>query len=197
MLAHFLGVLGLIGAALLLLVGLGLAVFGVARGDRRLARRAALATVGLGAAYLLGLAISMVVAPTRALPPGSELSFCGLDCHLHLSITEVDFEEDRIGVVVRARSDAKGSAEYPGYLRFRLVGHDGTALVPAQEGSLFTAPVAAGQSALDTLTFVAPTASGPYTLRIVYPGPLDALLLGPAGSGPSGKTTLALEEEAS
>lgn len=193
MLAHFLGVLGLIGAALLVLVGLGLAVFGMARGDRRLASRAAVATVGLGALYLAGLAVSSAVAPTRALPPGSELSFCGLDCHLHLSITESDFEEDRIGIVVRARSDAKQSAEHPGRLLYRLVGRDGTTLVPAQEGSLFATPVAAGQSVLDTLTFVAPPAAAPYSLRITHPGPLDALLLGPAGSRAAGKTTLAIE----
>lgn len=193
MLAHFLGVLALIGAALLVVVGLGAAAFGLARGDRRLARRAGAGIIALVAAYLFGVAISVALAPTRALPIGEELSFCGFDCHLHLSITQSDFEEDRIGLVVQARSDAKQESEYPSYLAFRLVGKDGALLVPAQEGKIFPEPVPAGESQVDTLTFVAPPSGAPYSLRINYPDLLESLLLGPANGVAAGKTTLALE----
>jgi hypothetical protein len=192
MLAHLLGVLTLIGSAILLVLGLGVTAFGLARGDRRLARRAALGTGGLVVAYLLGVVLSGALAPRRVLPFGSELSFCGFDCHLHLSITQVDMEEDRIGLVVQARSDAKGEPEYPGYLQFRLVGKRGMAVAPFQEGKTFREPIQAGQSTTDTVTFVAPPEDSPYTLRIIYPDLPEALLLGPANSRAVGKTTLAI-----
>jgi len=194
MLAHLLGVLTLIGSAILLVLGLGVTAFGLARGDRRLARRAALGTGGLVVAYLLGVVLSGALAPRQVLPFGSELSFCGFDCHLHLSITQVDMEEDRIGLVVQARSDAKGEPEYPGYLQFRLVGKRGMAVAPFQEGKTFREPIQAGQSTTDTVTFVAPPEDSPYTLRIIYPDLPEALLLGPANSRAVGKTTLALGE---
>ena len=113
MLAHLLGVLGLIAAALLLILGLGITVFALARGDRALARRTGLATAAFTALYLVGTAISVGAAPSRVLPLGQELSFCGFDCHLHVSIVAVETDEDRIGLVVRARSDAKAEPELP------------------------------------------------------------------------------------
>jgi len=194
MLAHFLGVLALIGAALLFVFGLGVTAFGLARGDRQLARRAAIGTGGLVVVYLLGVVLSGALAPRRVLPPGSELSFCGLDCHLHISITEVDMEADLLGLVVHARSDAKGEPEYPQYLQFRLIGKSGAALVPAQEGKTFRQPVAAGQTAVDTVSFVVQSNDFPYTLRVIYPDLPEALLLGPANSRAAGKTTLSLGE---
>jgi len=194
MLAHFLGVLALIGSALLLVFGLGVTAFGLARGDRPLARRAALGTGGFVAAYLLGVALSGALAPSTVLPFGSELSFCGFDCHLHISVAQVDMEEDRIGLVVQARSDAKGEPEYPSYLQFRLVGKSGVALAPFQDGKTFLEPLAAGQSTVDTVSFVAPPEDSPYTLRVIYPDLPEALLLGPANSRAVGKTTLSLGE---
>lgn len=194
MLAHFLGVLALIGSALLLVFGLGVIAFGLARGDRPLARRAALGTGGFVAAYLLGVALSGALAPRTVLPFGSELSFCRFDCHLHISVTQVDMEEDRLGLVVQARSDAKGEPEYPSYLQFRLVGKSGTALAPYQEGKLFLEPLPAGQSVPDTMSFDVDTRDFPYTLRVIYPDLPEALLLGPANSRAVGKTTLSLGE---
>jgi hypothetical protein len=194
MLAHFLGVLALIGSALLLVFGLGVTAFGLARGDRPLARRAVLGTGGFVAVYLLGVALSGALAPSTVLPFGRELSFCGFDCHLHISVTQVDMEEDRIGLVVQARSDAKAEPEYPKYLQFRLVGKSGVALAPFQDGKTFLEPLAAGQSTVDTVSFVAPPEDSPYTLRVIYPDLPEALLLGPANSRAVGKTTLSLGE---
>jgi len=192
MLAHFLAVLALLGSALLVVLGLGVSAFALARGNRRLARRAAIATVGYTTLYLLGAGVSAFMAPRRVLPLGEEVSFCGFDCHLHVSVLQIEMEDDRIGLVVRARSDARGEPEFPSYLQFRLMGSDGSALVPLQEGTTFAEPLAAGTSALDTLTFVAPLAGTPYALRVIYPDLPEALLLGPANSRGAGRTTLGL-----
>ena len=193
MLAHLIGVLVLIGSALLVVVGLGMMLFGLARGDRALARRAAVGTVSYVAAYLLAVALSSLLAPRRVLPFGSELSFCGFDCHLHISVVQSDAEENRIGVVVRARSDAKRELEYPKFLQFRIVDREGNLLPPEQEGKTFPEPLPAGESQLDTLSLEVVPERAPYALRVVYPELLDALLIGPANSLAAGKTTLAIE----
>jgi len=192
MLAHFLGVLALIGSALLLVLGLGITLFALARGDRALARRVATMIAAFAALYLLGTAVSVLVAPRRVLPVGDEISFCGFDCHLHVSVVAIETDEDRIGLVVRARSDAKAEPEFPRDLQFRLVGKDGSVLTPFQEGETFTEPLEAGASAVDTVTFVAPLSGTPYSLRVIYPDLPEALLLGPANSRAAGKTTLGL-----
>jgi len=193
MLAHLIGVLVLIGSALLVVVGLGMMLFGLARGDRALARRAAVGTVSYAAAYLLAVALSSLLAPRRVLPFGSELSFCGFDCHLHVEVVSSESEEDRIGVAIRVKSDAKREDEFPQYLQFRLVGADGSVLAPAREGDRFQRPLAAGAAYVDSLSFMTDPTARPYTLRVIYPGLLDALLPGPANSRAAGKTTLAIE----
>lgn len=197
MLAHFLGVLGLIGSALLVIVGLGITAFALARGEHGLARRAVLGTAGFVALYLLGTVISASLAPRQVLPAGSELSFCGFDCHLHVSVVAIETDEDRIGLVVRARSDAKADPEFPRDLRFRLVGKDGSVLTPVQDGETFAEPLGAGASVVDTVTFVAPLGGTPYSLRVTYPDLPEALLLGPANSRAQGKTTLGLGDSTS
>jgi len=193
MLAHLIGVLVLIGSALLVVVGLGMTLFGFARGDRALARRAAVGTVSYVAAYLLVVALSAFVAPRRVLPFGSELSFCGFDCHLHVRVVSSETEGDGIGVAIRVRSDAKRDSEFPQYLQFRLVGADGSLLVPVREADRFQDPLPAGASYVDSLYFMSRPNGFPYGLRVIYPGLLDALLLGPANSRAAGKTTLAIE----
>jgi len=192
MLAHFLGLLALLGSALLVVLGLGVVVFALARGNRRLAARAAGLTFSYGVLYLLGNTIIASLAPRRALPVGEELSFCGFDCHLHVSVVGSETEEDRIGVILRVRSDARREPEYPRYLRFRLVGANDVIVAPDNEARAFQKPLEAGQSYVDSLYFTVPPGGLPYSLRVTYPGPIDALLFGPASSGAAGKTTLSL-----
>jgi len=192
MLAHFLGLLALLGSALLVVLGLGVVVFGLARGNRRLAARAAGLTIGYGALYLLGNTIVASLTPRQALPVGEELSFCGFDCHLHISVVGSETEEDRIGVILQVRSDARREPEYPVYLRFRLVGAHDAIVAPDNEARAFRKPLEAGQSYVDSLYFTVPPGGLPYSLRVTYPGPIDALLFGPASSGAAGKTTLSL-----
>lgn len=194
MLVHFLAVLALLGAALVILLALGVTLFGFARGDRTLARRGAVGTAIVAGLYLAAVGLSIWLAPRRVLPLGQELAFCGFDCHLHLSVMGSETEEDRIGVFLSARSDAKREPEYPRALRFRLIGSNGEVLVPDNEARQFRQPLEAGASYVDSLYFTVPPSGFPYTLRITYPGPIDALLLGPANSRAAGKTTLAIEE---
>lgn len=192
MFAHFLGFLILLGSALLLVLGAGVCVFALARGNGRLARRAAAVTASYAALYLACTAGFALLAPRRVLPLGGELSFCGLDCHLHVSVVGSDTAGGRMTVAVRVRSDARQEPEYPQYLQFRLIGTDGVPVAPENGAAVFTAPLAAGQAYVDSLSFPESPAASPHTLQVIYPGPIDALLFGPASSGATGKTTLAL-----
>jgi hypothetical protein len=192
MLSHLLGFLALLGASLLLLLGLGVGVFALARGNRRLASRALLGTAGLALLYLVATAGFVLLAPRRVLPIGQELDFCGFDCHLHVSVIGSEVEDDRVGVFVRFRSDAKEAPEYPAYLQFRLVGAHGEIAAPETDFRGFVQPLEAGQSYDGAVFFNVPATGYPYSLRVIYPGPIDALLLGPANSRAQGKTTLGL-----
>jgi hypothetical protein len=196
MLSHFLGFLVLLAAALLALLGLGIGAFALARGNRRLAVRALLGTASLALLYLLAMAGFALAAPRRVLPAGQELSFCGFDCHLHVSVIGSEVEDNRVGVFVRFRSDAKAAAEYPSYLQFRLVGVHGEIAAPASDFRGFAKPLEAGQSYDGMVLFNVPATGYPYSLRVIHPGPIDALLLGPANSRAEGKTTLGLGDSA-
>jgi hypothetical protein len=192
MLVHLLAALAFFGSVLLVVLGLGVTLFALARGNRRLVGQAALATGGFAVLYLAGVALSAFLAPRRVLPFGKELSFCEFDCHLHLSVVGSESEEDRVGVFVRVRSDARQASEYPKYLQFRLIGKDDRVVTPDNEARAFLRPLEAGRSYVDSLYFTVPSDASPYSLRVNYPGPIDALLLGPANSRALGKTTLAI-----
>ena len=111
MLPHFLGFLALLGSSLLLLVGLGIGAFALARGNRPLAGRALLGAAGFALVYLLASAVFALLAPRRVLPVGQEIAFCGFDCHLHVSVVGSETDMSRIGVFVQVRSDAKEAPE--------------------------------------------------------------------------------------
>lgn len=192
MLSHFLGLLALLGASLLALLGLGIGVFALARGNRRLAGRALLGTAGLALLYLVATAAFAFLTPRRVLPIGQELDFCGFDCHLHVSVVGSETEDNRVGVTVRVRSDAKQEPEYPQYLQVRLVGVGGEVVAPEADFRGFVKPLEAGQSYDGAVFFNVPATGYPYSLRVIYPGLIDALLLGPANSRAQGKTTLSL-----
>lgn len=125
------------------------AMYAIGRRNSRLLRRALLGGAAALAAYLLVLAAGPFVAGRRVLAPGSELSFCGFDCHLHVSARPGSGNGE---VVIRFRSDARAVAEHPGALRIRGFDsrgrrHDPVAPVP-------DAPLAAGDTIEHTLRFV-------------------------------------------
>ena len=195
--AHLFGALALLGSVALIAVAAGVALFGLARGDRRLGRRAGL--VALLWAVLYGAAVIATPAATRprVLPPGQEISFCGLDCHLHISVVASPAESasqvpgTRV-VTVRARSDARRAPEYPAELRFRLVDGENREYPPLPESGRFEGPLAAGDSDTVPLVFAPPPTASDLRLRVTWDAWPDRLLLGPANTRAVARTTLAL-----
>lgn len=197
MLANLLATLALLGSILLSVLGLGVVLFGLARANWSLVRRALLWTGGYVAIYLLAVLASPLTAPTQVLPPGGEIAFCGFDCHLHVSVAGSTAEPGQIRIAIQVRSDARQAPEYPSYLQFRLIGPNNAVVPPLPNPPAFARLLGAGERYVDTLTFAVPATGGPYTLRVVYAGWLDELMLGPANSRAAGKTTLGLGDSPS
>jgi hypothetical protein len=132
------GALALLGSAALVAVAAGVALFGLARGDRRLGTRAGLAAFFLVVLYGAALLVSPSTARPTVLPPGEEISFCGFDCHLHVS-----YLGDARILVRPTRVCRSGLAMPSGLrnfrqLRFRLV--MGRIAVRAEEGRIASRP---------------------------------------------------------
>ncbi|NNG16019.1 MAG: hypothetical protein HKM89_06010 [Gemmatimonadales bacterium] len=202
MLAHLLGTLatlavfGLVGIALLW----GLIAF---RRGRRSAALRALATAGAAVTlYGLGIALPALLSKTRVLEPSRELSFCGFDCHLHVTVLAAQAERasepgasTRVVIGVQVRSDAVQAPEHPSLLRFRLVDQRGREYPPAAYDTglpPFTQDLAAGESYSRTLSFVVPADAETFGLRVTWRGWFDYWVLGPAGTFVKRKTLLAL-----
>lgn len=113
--------------------GLGLAVLialaASFRGNRFWVRVGA----GFGAAVLVVyggfFGLGLLLATDRVLPPGEALRFCGLDCHLHVQVSEAHPGE----VVVRFSSNAVRAPEYPAELEFALVDGRGKTYRPLNQ----------------------------------------------------------------
>ncbi len=110
--------------SLVALLALGVTV--LARGRSRATRWATAACVTVLATYGLAIAAGWLLAPRRTLAMGEEVSFCGLDCHLHVAVLDVDGAR----VQVRLRSDARRAPEYPSHLDVRAVDDRGAVLRP-------------------------------------------------------------------
>lgn len=139
-------------------------------------RRRALATGGTMAGlysffWILGLALSH----TTVFSPGSEIRFCGLDCHLHVSVTGVRPGAD-LGVTVRFASNAVRSPERPGKLRFRLRDDEGTEFAPLNQ--VPDTPLAAGDAASFELRFPREARPEGAVLIVTWDGGLDYLIPG-------------------
>ena len=108
------GMLAFMGAAALLAGALFGIAYAIGTGNRRLARRIALGSAAAAAGYALLLMAGPLLTRSRTLLPGEELSFCGFDCHLHVSATSERLD-DSLDVTLRLRSDAKAAAAaHPG-----------------------------------------------------------------------------------
>ena len=92
---------------------------------------AMLAAVVVGTAYALLLAAGPMITPPRTLAPGAELSFCGFDCHLHVSAASAR-RDGGLDVTLRFRSDAKRAPEFPGDLRVRVIDASGREFAPRE-----------------------------------------------------------------
>jgi hypothetical protein len=177
MIPPVIGVLILLAA--LGLIGSGMVVGLVGRHLRRAAlSRAGIVVAGLGGvgyagAWLIGLAAS----PARLLLSGQEVSFCGVDCHLHVSVVRVDRVTD-LGVHVRFRSDAKRALEYPGLLRLAVVDRAGRRYLPSS--GLVAEPLRPGETIEREFRFGVPVGSSGARLQVWYGGWLDYLIPGRA-----------------
>lgn len=187
--APVIGMFVLMGA--LAMVGLGLFVMVWARLSERHDR----ARLGLGVAvagvagYVAIWLGSLVTAPARVLPVGQELSFCGVDCHLHVSVARVVQGTD-LAVTVRFRSDARQAEEYPGELRLVVVDPAGRRSAPAS--GMVAETLAAGDTLEREFRFSVPAGSGEARLEVSYARWLDFLLPGRANAWVQRRTALGL-----
>ena len=148
LLLRLFGLLFLAAAALTLTAALLAGVYAVGRRNRRLLRNAALVACIAIAVHAAVLVAGPLLARDRVLAPGSEISFCGFDCHLHVSAAR----GARPGaVLLRFRSDAGAVAEHPGYLRVRGFDARGNAYDPVDP--IPDVPLVAGDTVEHVLTF--------------------------------------------
>jgi hypothetical protein len=175
MLPPFLGMLLFLGTVAV--TGLGLLVWAVAamRGNAasgRYARRAAgLMAGGYALFWLLGVALPR----KEVLPPGGEVQFCGLDCHLHVAVAGVRSGPD-LGVTVRFSSNAVQAPEFPGELKFRLRDASGHEYAPTN--AVPDRPLTAGTSWSHELHFPAEARPAGATLVVTWSGWLDYFVPG-------------------
>ena len=175
MLPQFLGMLLLTGAAGFVVVALGVALWARSRTQAPLARRALIAGSGIVGVYGLFWLLGVGLARPVVLPPGQEISFCGLDCHLHVSVQRVRWGPD-LGVTVHFASNAKQAPEWPAALRFRL--RDGTGQEYAPSNSVPDTALGAGASWDYELRFPAAAKSAGSVLIVTWDGGLDYLVPG-------------------
>lgn len=146
----------------------------------RLAMRTGIGVVGV---YALSWLLGLLVLRGRALAPGEELLFCGLDCHLHLTAVRAVRHDGSIDVTMRARSDAKAVIEDPADVQISLRDDSGQRWFPEQETVI--EPLRPGAAYERTLRFgvppgttaaVALTANWRGTLGWLVPGPENVLV---------------------
>ena len=175
MLPQFFGMLLFLGTALVVAFSVVVALFGIMRGNGWLVRRSLAAGGLFGGIYAVFWVLGLALGPTRILSPGKEISFCGLDCHLHVSVVGVHPGPD-LGVTVRFSSNAVRAPEFPAALRFRL--RDGTGHEYAPTNSVPDSALGAGASWEHELRFP-PTAKPEGAVLIVtWGGILDFFVPG-------------------
>ncbi len=175
MLPRFLGMLLLTGTAGVVVLALGVALWAGSKDNRGLARRALFAGSGMVGLYGLFWLLGLVLATRVVLPPGQELSFCGLDCHLHVSVRQVRAGPD-FGVIVHFSSNAKQAPEWPASLRFRL--RDGAGKEYAPRNSVPGSALRAGATWEYELLFPSLVKAAGSVLIVTWDSGLDYLVPG-------------------
>jgi len=174
MLPPFLGAVLLLGSAAVIASALLVALW--ARRSRPRLRRRALAVGGaMAGVYAFFWILGLVLSRTTVLSPGSELRFCGLDCHLHVSVTGVRPGAE-LGVTVRFASNAVRAPEWPGKLRFRIRDDEGREFAPLNQ--VPDAPLAAGTESSFELRFPREAHPAGAVLIVTWDSGLDYLVPG-------------------
>jgi hypothetical protein len=165
----------LLGTAGVVALALAVALWAATRRNGAVLRRSLLVAGGVAAIYALFWLGGLVATRGTVLPPGQEISFCGLDCHLHVSVADARAAGD-LRVTVRLSSNAVRAPEWPGALRFRLRDAAGAEYAPANPVS--SEPLLAGQVRTEELRF--PGGGGPQgaELIVTWGGWLDYLVPG-------------------
>lgn len=165
----FLATAGIVGLALLVVL------WGLIRRDSKLSRRALIAGGAMASIYAFFWIGGLLLAPRTTLPPGQTVSFCGLDCHLHVSVDGVQRAGD-LGVTVRFRSNAVQAPEFPGQLAFRLRDAAGKEYQPSN--SVPDSALRAGESWTWELHFPAEAQTAGAVLLVSWKGNLDYFVPG-------------------
>lgn len=165
----------LLGTAVIAVVGLGVVILARSRSRPLLVRRALIASGFVVGVYGLFWVLGVVLAPRKVLAPGETISFCGLDCHLHVSVQQVRAGPD-LGVTVRFASNAVRAPEWPGALRFRLRDSSGREYAPSN--SVPGTALRAGASWEFELLFPADLKPEGSVLIVTWGGALDYLVPG-------------------
>lgn len=192
LLLRLFGLLFLAAAALTLTAALLAGVYAIGRRSRRLFRHAALVGTGAVAVHAALLVAGPLLAGERVLAPGSELSFCGFDCHLHVSAARGSAPG---AVVLRFRSDARAVAERPGYLRVRGFDARGNEYEPLE--GIPDAPLMAGDTVERLLTFAPAPGARIERVAVTRRDWENYLVPGPENPLVQRRRTLALADAAS
>lgn len=174
MLPPFFGAVLLLGSAAVIGSAILVALW-ASRKRPRLRRRALAVGGAMAGIYAFFWILGLVLTRTTVLSPGSELRFCGLDCHLHVSVTGVR-PGPELGVTVRFASNALRAPEWPGKLRFRLRDDEGREFAPLNQ--VPDAPLPAGTESAFELRFPREVNPAGAVLIVTWDSGLDYLVPG-------------------
>ena len=143
--------------------------------------RARWAWVALGtpAAYLLLLAVVTLGMGHETLAPGTPQRFCGfyLDCHLSVTVMQVERTPSAWNVKLRLANDARRVALSPHHLRVELMRGDSTVELVPDVTDLAT-PILAGGSREFSVAFAATGEGETPTLRVTEGFGVDRVIEG-------------------
>ena len=189
MLPPFLGALLLLATAGIVLLSLVVAIWARAGGNALLSRKYLLVGAGMGGIYAAFWIVGLLLARRTVLAPGQAVRFCGLDCHLHVSVGAVRPGAD-LGVTVRFSSNAVRAPEWPGKLLFRLVDSSGREYSPTNQ--VPDSALQAGETRSHELHFPAEAKPAGAALLVTWKPGLDYLVPGRGNPLVQRKTRLAL-----
>ena len=175
MLPPFLGMLLFLGTVAVVGLAAVVLVVGIASGKAGLRTLALKAGGCVAGGYAVFWLLGILLPKDEVLPPGEALRFCGLDCHLHVTVTGVSTGAD-LGVTVTFSSNAVREPEFPAELRFRLRDAAGHEFAPSNE--VPKTPLQAGASWTHELHFSGAADAKGATLLVTWNGWLDYFVPG-------------------
>lgn len=188
MIPVFAGMLVVLGALALIGFGLVLVIAGVMARRPGVTRAGGiLAGMAMGT-WGLAWVVGYLGSPSGVLPIGRELSFCTVDCHLHVSVVGVRKDRD-LAVRLRFRNDARREPEYPFHLDIAV--QDGSGRLQRPSSGMVAEPLGAGESVDRELRFAVSGDASP-TLVVRYAGWLDYLIPGRGNALAQGRLRLGL-----